>query len=126
MGTSCRFYLSIFVFLFAFCLIYPSLIYNVGYSMPHGLYWCKPESSVSPLQSGTVVIFTPTAHILSLYRAQSGQESPTLPWLKKVIRQEGDDLYVEGTHPRSFDSHIFGAIPRVAVQRICAPLWTWE
>jgi type IV secretory pathway protease TraF len=124
----CRLYFAAVTFLFFFCLLYPFLYYNMTRSVPTGFYWCKPEHSTTPLPPGTFVIFVPPVRIVEAFRQQPGHrhEDANYPWLKKVIRQDGDDLFVEGTHPRSFDSHIFGPVPRVAVQRICIPLWTWE
>lgn len=37
-----------------------------------------------------------------------------------------DEVFVLGTHPRSWDSRYVGPLPRAAVKGLCEALWTWE
>lgn len=62
----------------------------------------------------------------TLSEFQARQEEVFRPWIKQVVAQNGDDLYVQGTHPRSLDSRSFGPIPRTSVQKTCMPLYTWK
>ncbi len=38
----------------------------------------------------------------------------------------GDELFVLGTHPASFDSRYFGPIVRPDVIVVASPLWIWR
>lgn len=37
-----------------------------------------------------------------------------------------DDVFVLGSHARSWDSRYVGPLPRAAVKGLCQALWTWE
>jgi type IV secretory pathway protease TraF len=128
MATTYKLLTWTFAFLLVYACTYPFLFYNKSRSMPGGWYWCAFEDSNVILTPGTIVLFTPTQAMRTdfLERVGPRYEDARLLWLKKVIRQEGDNLYIEGTHPLSYDSHLFGPIPRVSVKRTCTPLWTWE
>lgn len=116
--------------LLIFALTKPFLFYNATISMPPGWYWCTPLYTNIQLQPGTIVFFVPTVDItetlLSRPEFQTRQEEVFRPWLKQVVRQDFDNLYVQGTHPRSLDSRQFGPIPRTSVQKTCISLFIWK
>jgi type IV secretory pathway protease TraF len=111
--------------LLTYALTVPFLTRNVTNSLPLGYYWCTPHQTMDLLPAGTLVLFTPTLRLMVWLDATVPALHAPPPWLKQVERQEGDELYVVGTHPASIDSRLFGPIPRASVHAVCRALWTW-
>lgn len=96
------------------------LYWNVGISLPPGLYVCWP---VGVLEPGMLVRFEPTPeHYAVVQHAYGTQEVPGM-WMKQVVSVRGDDVWVQGTHARSWDSRHFGPITKHQITGTCTALW---
>jgi type IV secretory pathway protease TraF len=104
--------------------VQPYLWHNVTVSLPSGWYWCRSHYTNEPLAPGTIVLFTPAIWMTDVLAATAPHLRATPPWMKRVDHEDGDDLYVIGTHPASLDSRHFGPIPRASVHAVCTPIWT--
>lgn len=100
------------------------LYWNTGMSLPPGLYRCwAPGAALEP---GMLVAFRPApAHYAMVQQAYGTQAVPAV-WMKQVIRWDGEEVWVQGTHPRSWDSRHFGPIPRERITGTCAAVWVPE
>jgi type IV secretory pathway protease TraF len=100
------------------------LYWNIGISLTPGLYACWGRRT--PLEPGMLVRFQPTPeHYARVQQAYGDTAVPPI-WMKQIVRVESTGVWVEGSHPRSWDSRHFGPVAPHQITGTCTALWLSE
>jgi type IV secretory pathway protease TraF len=97
---------------------------NLTGSLPQWAFSCRPYDARVLLTRGIYVRFLPPPHVHEVLQARG--VSPTIRWIKRVTevwQEEGREarVFVEGTHPKSFDSRQWGPLRVSEIQEVCEP-----
>jgi type IV secretory pathway protease TraF len=97
---------------------------NLTGSLPQWVFSCRPSRGSPPLTRGMYVRFLPPPQVHEVLRV-SGVH-PTTRWIKRVTavwQEEGREpmVFVEGMHPKSFDSRHWGPLRVADIQEVCEP-----
>jgi type IV secretory pathway protease TraF len=96
---------------------------NISGSLPQWVFSCRPYDPGTRLTVGMYVRFLPPqrAHVLA---RTTGVTLPTnIRWIKQVTAVDASGVFVQGTHPDSFDSRHWGALLPTEIQEVCTPWW---
>jgi type IV secretory pathway protease TraF len=97
---------------------------NVGISLKPGLYACwRLRGALSP---GMLVRFQPAPEHYALVQQAYGDTAVPPVWMKQIVRVESTGVWVEGSHPRSWDSRHFGPVDARQITGTCAAVWLPE
>jgi type IV secretory pathway protease TraF len=111
---------------------------NLTASAPRGLWWRQVIPAEAPLLRGEWVCVQPTPSIRALQQVLGIDGSHEL--LKQAVVFPGEtwcygdepcqtvaagEVVVQSNHPQSFDSRVYGPIPRSAIVATATPLFTW-
>jgi type IV secretory pathway protease TraF len=97
---------------------------NLTGSLPQWVFSCRPYHAGQQLAVGMYVRFVPPQHVHEVLQAKG--VNPQVRWIKRVkdVQQEegmATLVFVEGTHPKSFDSRQWGPLGLSAIQEVCEP-----
>jgi type IV secretory pathway protease TraF len=100
--------------------------FNLTGSLPQWAFSCRPYHAGQPLTAGMYIRFAPPPHVQELLRAVGVVIHPKVRWVKRVKEvwhEEGREtvVFVEGTHPRSFDSRQWGPLVISDILERCEP-----
>ena len=94
---------------------------NLTNSLPQWVFSCRPYTAEERLDVGMYVRFLPPEQAQAILRTAATRINLHVPWIKQVTAIGEGWVFVEGTHPDSFDSRRWGPLRLTQIQEVCIP-----
>jgi type IV secretory pathway protease TraF len=96
---------------------------NLSGSLPQWVFSCRPDDVSKPIKVGAYVRFLPPRRVQAMVRMRGKPINTGIPWIKQITAIGPSGVFVQGTHPDSFDSRHWGPLLRQEIQEVCVPWW---